>query len=321
MGIFFVDEIRFVEMCSQVVFMINFKVQYVQFVQRQFMNYCGIFIDIISEYNSVQMIIYQCSVGIDVFCQVVVVNVYCVFCVFFCCVVVFNIAVVVGYFGQIQQVRFFGQQFVDCVNVYVQGVVQVEDDCWIDIIRMGIYDQIFQWGQVYRGVNVFIVVDSRNGIIVVQVVGDDVQFFYWFVQYFCCFLGYIEVVGVVCVVMMDVVFFVQVVRQGVEVRFFWYSLVECGVKYSNVFVFQLWERFQSFFDIDQVSWVVQWCKRSCIFDILNNRFIDYYGVGIFFVVVYDMVIDSSQLCRQFWFLCQNSINDKVECFVVSGVCI
>ncbi|MGK3444821.1 acetate kinase, partial [Escherichia coli] len=37
----------------------------------------------------------------------------------------------------------------------------------------------------------------------------------------------------------DAVLFVQVVRQGVEIRLFRHSLVECGVKYSNVFVFQL----------------------------------------------------------------------------------
>ena len=94
--------------------------------------------------------------------------------------------------------------------------------------------------------------------------------------------------------------------------------MERGVKYSNVFVFQLWERFQSFFDTDQVSRVVQRCKRSCIFDTLNNRLIDHYGAGILFAAVYDTVTDSSQLRRQFWFLCQNSINDKVERFAVSG---
>lgn len=105
--------------------------------------------------------------------------------------------------------------------------------------------------------------------------------------------GYIEVAGAVRAVTTDAVLFVQVVRQGVEVRLFRHSLVERGVKYSNVFVFQLWERFQSFFDTDQVSRVVQRCKRSCIFDTLNNRLIDHYGAGILFAAVYDTVTDSS----------------------------
>ncbi len=74
--------------------------------------------------------------------------------------------------------------------------------------------------------------------------------------------GYIEVAGAVRAVTTDAVLFVQVVRQGVEVRLFRHSLVERGVKYSNVFVFQLWERFQSFFDTDQVSRVVQRCKEA-----------------------------------------------------------
>lgn len=293
MGIFFVDEIRFVEVGCQVMFVVDFKVQYVQFIQRQFVNYCGVFIDIVGEYDCIQMIVYQSGVRIDVFCQVVVVNIYCMFCVFFGGVVVFNIMVVVGYFSQIQQIGFFGQYFVDLIYVYVQSVVQVEDNCRVDIVGMGIYDQVFQWGQIYRGIYVFIVMDSGNRIVVVQVVGDNVQFFYWFVQYFCCFLSYIEVVGVVCVIVMNVVFFIQVVWQGIQVRFFWYGLMEGGVEYCNVFIFQLWERFQCFGDINQVSWVMQWCERGGIFDVLNDGFINDYGVGIFFVVVYDMVINCS----------------------------
>lgn len=285
------------------------------------MYYCGVFIDIIGENNGVKMVVYQCGVGIDVFCQVVVVNVYCVFSVGFFLIVVFYVVVVVGDFGQIQQVGFFGQYFVDCVNVYVQGVVQMEDDGWIDVIGVGIYYQVFQWGQIYGGVNVFIVMDSGNRIIVVEVVGDDVQFFYWFVEDFSGFLSYVEVVGVVCVVMMNVVFFVQVVWQGVEIGFFWYGLMECCIEYSYVFVFQVWEGFQCFSDVDQVCWVVQWCERCGVFNILNYGFVDYYGVGVFFIVVYDMVVDCGQLSRQFWFLCQNSVNDKVQCFIVCGVCV
>ena len=300
--------------------MINFKAQHAQFAQRQFTNHRGIFTDTTGEYNSVQTTIHQRSVGTDVFGQAVAVNVHCALRVFFRRVVVFNIAAVAGHFGQTQQARLFGQQFVDCVNAHAQGVVQVEDDRRIDITRTGTHDQTFQRGQAHRGVNAFTVADSRNGTTVAQVAGDDVQFFYRFVQHFCRFLGYIEVAGAVRAVTTDAVLFVQVVRQGVEIRLFRHSLVECGVKYSNVFVFQLWERFQSFFDTDQVSRVVQRCKRSCIFDTLNNRLINHYGAGILFAAVYDTVTDSSQLRRQFWFLCQNSINDKVERFAVSGAC-
>lgn len=49
--------------------------------------------------------------------------------------------------------------------------------------------------------------------------------------------GYIEVAGAVRAVTTDAVLFVQVVRQGVEVRLFRHSLVERGVKYSNVLSF------------------------------------------------------------------------------------
>lgn len=205
-------------------------------------------------------------------------------------------------------------------GVALEGSLADEPLLLGDITRTGTHDQTFQRGQAHRGVNAFTVADSRNGTTVAQVAGDDVQFFYRFVQHFCRFLGYIEVAGAVRAVTTDAVLFVQVVRQGVEVRLFRHSLVERGVKYSNVFVFQLWERFQSFFDTDQVSRVVQRCKRSCIFDTLNNRLIDHYGAGILFAAVYDTVTDSSQLRRQFWFLCQNSINDKVERFAVSGAC-
>ena len=30
--------------------------------------------------------------------------------------------------------------------------------------------------------------------------------------------------------------------------------------------------------------------------------------------------EARQLSRQFWFLCQNSVNDKVQRFTVSGAC-
>ncbi|SAE19042.1 Uncharacterised protein [Enterobacter cloacae] len=96
--------------------------------------------------------------------------------------------------------------------------------------------------------------------------------------------------------------------------------MERGVKHGHVFIFQIREGFQCFSDTDQVSRVMQRCERRRVFDALNHRVVDYHGAGVFFAAVDDTVTNRSQLSRQFWFLCQNSVNDKVQRFTVSGAC-
>ena len=92
--------------------------------------------------------------------------------------------------------------------------------------------------------------------------------------------------------------------------------MERGVEHGNVLVSQVREGFQRFRDADQVSWVVQWCKRHGIFDTLQNFVVDHGGSGKLLAAVHDAVADSGQLRRKLWFLCQNSINNEVQRFAV-----
>ena len=298
--------------------MINFKAQYAQFAQRQFANHRGVFTDTTGEHNGVQTTVHQRGVGADVFCQAVAVNVHCTFSVSFFLVVVFNIAAVAGHFGQTEQAGLFSQHFVDGVYAHAQGIVQMENDCRVDIARTRTHHQAFQRSQTHGSVNAFTVADSGNGTTVAQMAGDDVQLFNRFVQNFRGFLSHIEVAGAVRAVATYAVFFVQAVRQGIEVRFFRHGLMERGVEHGNVLVFQIREGFQGFCDTDQVRRVVQRGERRGVFNSLNNGVIDNDGAGVFFTTVNDAVADCGQLSRQFWFLCQNSVNDKVQRFTVSS---
>ncbi len=221
------------------------------------------------------------------------VNVHRTFSVFFGGVVVFNITAVAGHFSQTQQTGLFGQHFVDLIHAHAQSVVQVEDNRRVDIAGTGTHDQAFQRGQTHRGIHAFTVTDSGNRTAVAQVAGDNVQFFYRLVQHFCRFLSYIEVAGAVCAIATNAVFFIQAVRQGIQVRFFRHGLMEGGVEYCNVFIFQLRERFQRFGDTNQVSRVMQRCERGGIFDALNDGLINDYGAGILLAAVYDTVTNCS----------------------------
>ena len=319
-GTFFVDETRFAETCGQVTFVVNVKAQNAQFAQRQFTNHRCVFTDTTGEDNGIQTTIHQRGVSTDVFRQTVAVNVHCTFSVFFSGVVIFNITAVAGDFGQTQQAGLFGQHFVDLVNAHAQGIVQVEDDRRVDVTGTRTHHQTFQRGQTHGGINTFTVTDSRYRTAVAQVASDDVQLINRFVQHFCRFLSDEEVAGTVRAVTTNAVFFVQAVRQSIEVRLFRHSLMERGVEYSHVFVFQIREGFQRFCDTDQVSRVMQRCERGGIFDALDNRIIDNHGAGVLLAAVYDTVTNSGQLRGQFWFLCQNSVNDKVQRFTVSGAC-
>ena len=300
--------------------MVNFKAQNAQFAQRQFANHRCVLTDTTGEDNCIQTTIHQRSVRTDVFRQTVAVNVHCTFSVFFGGVVVFNITAVAGDFGQAQQAGLFSQHFVDSVNAHAQRVVQVEDDRRVDVTGTCTHHQTFQRGQTHGGINTFTVTDSRNRTAVAQVASDDVQFINRFVQHFCRFLSYEEVAGTVRAVTTNAVFFVQAVRQGVEVRFFRHSLMERSVKHSHVFIFQIREGFQRFSNTDQVSRVMQRCERGRIFDALDNGIVDNHGAGILLAAVYDTVTNCGQLRRQFRFLCQNSVNDEVQRFTVSGAC-
>ena len=61
------------------------------------------------------------------------------------------------------------------------------------------------------------------------------------------------------------------------------------------------EGFQRFRDADQVSWVVQWCKRHGIFDTLQNFVVDHGRSGELLAAVHDAVADSGQLRGKLWF--------------------
>lgn len=61
---------------------------------------------------------------------------------------------------------------------------------------------------------------------------------------------------------------------------------------------------------------MQWCKWYGIFDTLQNIVIDYSRSGKLLAAVHNTVTDSGQLCRKLRFLCQNSINNVVQCFAV-----
>ena len=300
--------------------MVNFKAQNAQFAQRQFTNHRCVFTNTTGEDNCIQTTIHQRSVRTDVFRQTVTVNVHCTFSVFFSRVVIFNITAVAGDFGQTQQAGLFGQHFVDLVNAHAQGVVQVEDDRRVDVTGTRTHHQTFQRGQTHGGINTFTVTDSRYRTAVAQVASDDVELINRFVQNFCRFLSHEEVAGTVRAVTTNTVFFVQAVWQSIEVRLFRHGLMERGVEHSHVFVFQIREGFQRFCDTDQVCRVMQRCKRGCVFDTLNNRIVDNHRAGVFLAAVNNTVTNRSQLSRQFWFLCQNSINDKIQRFTVSGAC-
>ena len=246
------------------------------------------------------------------------VDVHRAFSVGFFLVVVFYVAAVAGDFGQAQQAGLFGQHFVDGVNAHAQGVVQMEDDCRIDIAGAGTHHQAFQRGQTHGGVNAFAVTNSGNRTTVAKVAGDDVQLFNRLVQDLSGFLSHVEVAGAVCAVTTNAVLFVQAVRQGVEIGFFRHGLVERRIEYCHVFVFQVREGFQRFSDADQMCRVVQRCEGRRVFNALNHGLVDDDGAGVFFTAVDDTVANCGQLSRQFWFLCQNSVNDKVQCFAVRG---
>lgn len=150
--------------------------------------------------------------------------------------------------------------------------------------------------------------------------GDDVDFFNRLVQHFCGFLSHIEVAGTVSAVTTDAVLFVQAVWQGIEVRLFRHGLMERGIKHGHVFIFQTREGFQCFSDTDQVSRVMQRCERRRVFDTTGSRsrrlprnWCIFRRRGRYG----DQLRSAEQTVLV---LCQNSVNDKVQRFTVSGAC-
>ncbi|MNT71478.1 hypothetical protein D3C72_2099680 [compost metagenome] len=104
--------------------------------------------------------------------------------------------------------------------------------------------------------------------------GDDVNFFNRLVQRLRGFLSHVEVAGAVCAVATNAMVTVQAVRQGIQVGLFRHGLMERGIKHGNVFISQIREGFQRFSNTDQVSRVMQWCKRYRIFDTLQDFVVD-----------------------------------------------
>ncbi len=76
--------------------------------------------------------------------------------------------------------------------------------------------------------------DSTNRTAIAQMAINNIQFFNRLVQHFCSLQADIVVAGAVHTITTDTVLFIQLIRQRIQVRLFWHSLMISRIKYSNI---------------------------------------------------------------------------------------
>ena len=120
--------------------------------------------------------------------------------------------------------------------------------------------------------------------------------------------------GTVCTVLADVIFGVVFLRNCIAVCIIRHSLMECGIKDTNVR--NILENLAGCSDTLQVGRIVQRGKRNTFFNTSLNRIVNQGRLAVQITARHDTVAYSNQRIQQIIMAGKNGIYNKIDCFFV-----
>lgn len=136
--------------------------------------------------------------------------------------------------GEAEQARFLVHELVEAVNVVAVFFADEEEDGRVKGAGAGAHDEAFQRGKAHGGVNALAVQNGGAAGTVTEVSRDETAVFRLFAENLGGFAGHEAVACAVCAVAADLVFFVELVGNAVEVGLARHSLVEGGVEHGDL---------------------------------------------------------------------------------------
>lgn len=136
--------------------------------------------------------------------------------------------------GEAEQARFLVHELVEAVNVVAVFFADEEEDGRVKGAGAGAHDEALERGEAHGGVNALAVQNGGAAGTVTEVSRDEAAVFRLFAENLGGFAGHKAVACAVCAVAADLVFFVELVGDAVEVSLARHGLVEGGVEHGDL---------------------------------------------------------------------------------------
>ncbi len=136
--------------------------------------------------------------------------------------------------GEAEEARFLVHELVEAVDIVAVLLADEEEHCRVDGTRAGTHDEAFERGEAHGGINALAVQNGGAAGTVTEVSGNEAAVFRLLAEDFGGFAGHETVACAVCAVAADLVFFVELVGDAVEVSLTRHGLVEGGVEHGDL---------------------------------------------------------------------------------------
>ena len=136
--------------------------------------------------------------------------------------------------GEAEQARFLVHELVEAVDVVAVFFADEEEDGRVEAAGAGAHDEALERSEAHGGINALAVQDGRAAGTVTEVGRDEADFFGLLAQNLGGLAGHEAVARTVCAVTADLVFFVELVGDAVEVGLARHGLVEGGVEHGDL---------------------------------------------------------------------------------------
>ena len=136
--------------------------------------------------------------------------------------------------GEAEEARFLVHELVEAVDIVAVLLADEEEDSRVDASGAGTHDEAFERGEAHGGINALAVQNGGAAGTVTEVSGNEAAVFRLLAEDLGGFGSHETVACAVCAVAADLVFFVELVGDAVEVSLTRHGLVEGGVEHGDL---------------------------------------------------------------------------------------
>ena len=139
--------------------------------------------------------------------------------------------------GEAEQAGFLVHEVVELVDgaVFIAVLLcDVEEDCRIEATGTRAHDKTFERCETHRGIDALTVQNRGAAGAVAEVCRNEASFFGLGAKHLACFGGHETVACTVSTVTADAVFFIELVRNAVEVGLLRHRLVESRIEHGDL---------------------------------------------------------------------------------------
>ena len=190
--------------------------------------------------------------------------------------------------GEAEQARFLVHELVETVDIVTVLLADEEEDGRVKGAGAGAHDEALERGEAHGGINALAVQNGGAAGTVTEVSGNEAAVFRLFAENLGGFAGHEAVACAVGAVAADLVFFVELVGDAVEVGLARHGLVEGGVEHGDLR--EAREELGGAFHAGGVCGFVQRGEQRNAADVVNDFLRDAFALDVL-AAVHNAVAD------------------------------